>query len=300
MVCPKCGTINNYNELRCRSCYYLLSNSPVADRPVRTIFQTPLRQASEPILKTTGDVTHPPFDSDDTTAADELIDDTTAPNPSIELPFRKREDVEVVTPVLQSRQGLLTAKMVVFIGLAMVVIVACAAAFAYFSTARDARAHAMFAEAEKVFANGNYSTAQALYQQFIGHYPKNKLAVTARQRIDAIRKRFNEQKRQQQTRQIQVLMAQAQQAFAKQQFTVPEHDNVILHTGRILEIDPTHPEALVLQAKVVKYYQDRAEIAFKRRQYRSAQRYYSQILPILPSDAKALARLKEIEAKGIR
>ncbi len=300
MVCPKCGTTHHYNEPRCRSCYHLLSHPPVADRPAERIFQPPLRQPGEPILKTTGIPPHVSFARDNFSADNQPVDDTTSPNLSIELPFRKREDVEVVTAMSRPGPGIITANTLIFIGLSLVLIFGCAAAFVYYSTARAARAHTMFVEAEKVFASGNYRTAQALYQQFITHYPEDELALTARQRIDAIRNRFEKQKRGQQIRQIQAWLDLARQAFTKKRYTLPEHDNVILHTGRILEIDPTHPEALALQAKVVQYYQGRAELSFTRRQYRSAHRYYSKILEILPSDATARARLQEIAGKGVR
>ena len=278
MVCQNCGAQNNIHAKQCITCKHALLSRTSGSQTAQTIFQTPLRQASEPNIST----------------IDQEIDDNTIPLYYQSAPFKQRVEIETVDTttlekstsnrrmMLWSFAGLLTLSL-----LAMITM--------RFIPQNQSGASMMYAEAEKVYRSGNYTASLVIFQQYLREYPDDDLAVMAKQRIADIKTHMQTLKNQQTAQLIERPLNKARAAFAKKKFLTPVDDNVIVYTAKVLKIDPTNIEAMDMRASVVKFYQERAEKALKRRRNKTARRYFENILKIIPGDQNTLQQLEKLK-----
>lgn len=162
----------------------------------------------------------------------------------------------------------------------------------------SANASALFAEAETQYNTRNYLASMEIYQKFTLQFPEDHLAPIAQNRIAEIKTLLAEAQRQK-TERIAALLEDARAAFRKQRFLVPEDRNVITYTSEILQLNPTHAEALEMQALVMNYYEEKAEAAREKRHYNTAIQNYRNMLKILPNDQRTLKKLEAVVQMSI-
>lgn len=154
-------------------------------------------------------------------------------------------------------------------------------------------AEQFYSRAEQLYAEQQLSQARQMYQQFIIAFPGDTLTTAAKNRIDEINAIFQDREieKKQREEQIEVLMAQAEQAFRRRQYLAPPQNNAVAYLQQVLAAAPNHPGALEMQQSILDFYREKAAAAEKNRRYREAQRYYENVLAIQPKDSAAIARL---------
>jgi len=278
MVCQKCGAQNNNNAKHCINCQHALLPRTPNSQTTQTIFQAPLRQASEPNIST----------------LDQEIDDNTIPLYYQSAPFKQRVDIETVDTKIFEKSA--TNKRMILWSTIVLLSISMLAMIAFrFMPQNESGASMMYAEAEKIYRSGNYTASLVIFQQYLNEYPKDDLAVMARQRVSEIKTRMQTIKTQQTAQLIERPLKKAREAFAKKKYLTPAEDNVIIYTTEVLKIDPMNIEAMDMRASVVKFYQERAEKALKRRRFKTARRYYENILKIIPGDQNTLRQLEKLK-----
>lgn len=285
MICQKCGALNNKNSWRCRSCFSLLRNEQQTETENQSRFkQADLLQGQEPNL-TRVDHYDIPGEGADRTLHPQRDRSQSAAN-------RQTEDAVIVdippaTPSNGNRFWMLGSAGIA--GVAVIVM-----ALIFFGRRDDSSVTEQYAQAEQLFQNQQFIAALPLYQEVIAEAPSGNLAALAKQRIAKINDGLTalsaaptatEQH-------VAALLVKAEAAFEKESFLTPTDDNVVLYTDRILELDPTNSPALNLRAKVISFYEDKAESSLKRRRYSTAVRYYQNILKVVPGDSDYTAKLQ--------
>ncbi len=293
MICQNCGAHNRESATQCRNCQQAFMPHVSGNKTTKTIFQTPLRQASEPNISTFDDEHSAHHSHDFSQAMDQEINDNTIPLYYQSAPFKQRVDIETVDTKIIERPSATKSRMlwstVAFLSIVILAMIAFR-----FIPENQTGASLMYVEAEKIYQSGNYTASLVMFQQYLREYPEDDLAAMAKQRITEIKTRLQSIKNQQTMQLVMGLMSKAQKAFEQQHYLVPEDDNVIHYTSEVLKIAPSNSEAIDMRARIVKYYQDQAEKALKRRRFKTAGRYFENILKIIPDDQNTLRQLEKL------
>lgn len=297
MVCPKCGVSNNNHSWRCRSCYTILRESAVSTDYSDLIVQSPLRQAQQPNLTPVDAATaqnrHSRPAGGTPSANDNGYAAGTARGYSDPISGGVARDKNSPTEAAPRR------KPPLYLTISAITLLAILTAGALMLRPdTSANASALFAEAETQYNSRNYLASMEIYQKFTLQFPEDHLAPIAQNRIVEIKSLLAEAQRQKAER-IAALLEDARAAFRKQRFLVPEDRNVITYTAEILQLNPTHAEALEMQALVMNYYEEKAEDAREKRHYNSAIQNYRNMLKILPNDQKTLKKLEAVVQMSI-
>lgn len=294
MVCPKCGVSNNAHSWRCRSCYTILRESAVSTDYSNRIVQSPLRQAQQPNL-TPVDAATAQSGGSRRAGGSPQADFPHRSDPA-DLPYARDARAAGNMPPAEAP---VRRKPPLYLVIAAITLLAILAAGTLMLRPDDgANASALFAEAETQYNGRNYLASLEIYQQFTLQFPEDHLAPIAQNRIVEIKAALAEAQRQKIER-IAALLEDARAAFRKQRFLVPEDRNVVTYTSEILQLDPTHAEALEMQALVMNYYEEKAEAAREKGHYNTAIQNYRNMLRILPNDPKTLKKLEAVVQMSI-
>ncbi len=288
MVCPKCSATNNTNSWRCRSCYTVLREATQTTDYSNSIIQSPLRHAGEPNLQ-------PVEEMSGNGARNQYANNAPYFNePEQPAPKPQPEPERVVSteraPVKIS--PLTRGKTAIFVVLTIVAMMMVTAVAFQISQQDDAQsASNLFAQAEHTLNSDELSAALVLYHEFVQKFPEDHLTQIAHSRISEISNKMTLQKQQKEA-DITEWMVKAREAYQKQRYLVPANNNVVYYTNNVLKLDARHPGAMELQALVVSFYQDQAESSRKKRRYKSAIKFYQNILTIMPRDKATLKKLE--------
>ncbi len=83
----------------------------------------------------------------------------------------------------------------------------------------------------------------------------------------------------------------ARLAYNENRYTIPENDNAMKYVSEILAKDPTNSTALEIKKKIINEYKQKANDAYKKRQFDTAIGYYTKLLKLAPFDSENEDRL---------
>lgn len=294
MTCRNCGAYNEGNRSQCQRCYAALPEAVKTAQYPRAVIQTPLRQARPSDI-----ISANPAAFYAAGRGDQPGNGTAFVNPHAdEAPLYVAAEADpggTSGPFSRSATETTPAakpKALIFTLVALTALLCAGLGLYLFLPDRATHASFVFAEAEKTLNDQKYSAALLMYQQFVERFPRDYLVPLAQERISAIHNRI-EAERQQKAGRMEALLQSAREAFRKQRYLKPDDDNVILHTGALLKLDPANSAALQLQAQVVQFYQQKAEEAFRRGYYNTAIDHYENVLRVMPNDSQTLEKISQ-------
>ena len=91
------------------------------------------------------------------------------------------------------------------------------------------------------------------------------------------------------------LLTMAERCLSEQKYTTPANDNAFDKYQQVLEFDPNNPTAVQGMEKIYGYYYQQGETALAASDYARSQAYFNKCLEVKPGDAKAAARLTDID-----
>ena len=97
------------------------------------------------------------------------------------------------------------------------------------------------------------------------------------------------------SRQIQELLAQADELFIRQQFTTPPGENAFDLYMQALEQEPDNAHARKRIAQIAKTYKTWADVAYQQGDARKARIFYERYLYVAPGDKDVETRLKQMD-----
>ncbi len=294
MICPKCGAANTATSWRCKSCYGLLKDIRQQTDTRTNFSQSSFRQGREPNLTPVDG-----YESDAQTSSS--AEGYSTEGRTIRLDWAEVESHRVngayAEPVSTSFLTRINRPLMI---IAVAMLTLAAGLYAFFTTDKDYEsANNLYALAEQNFERNEYSSALVLYQQIVDQHGDSELSGLAQDKMRIINERIvaSDMALQSKERDIEQLLVQARAAYEKQYFLIPTDNNVIFYTRKILELDPTQPDALELQALVVNFYEDKAETAMNARRYNTAIRYYRNIMKIMPDNEYIENRIELAEKR---
>ncbi len=309
LICHKCGAQNDIRNFYCRSCYHQFTEEEKKAAVLRGRSRQTINRMDAFRPPASPGESNPPMEPSTSGEASTSLEDLIQKRLSESREARKggtpsREEVSVpefqVVKNSDTPQASRKTLIYVIVGVAALLLVGALFLFVVNSDSSEkgAQSAQLFAQAESFFTAGNHANALRLYRQLVNQYPEDPLAEVARSRMAKVQAALLELERDKLMREqrITLLLEQARKAFARQRYLSPEDDNAELYIREILMLDPAHEEALQLQQKIVDYYTRRGEMAFQKKRYQAARRFFENVLEISPEDAYARELLAEIDA----
>ena len=323
IICNKCGTSNEDHQVHCINCHYHFPSRKPMPRTAQVI-QSNIRQ-----IPNSG-ISYPDNDSAIAEAYPQKNDDledliernfqeqkkqqngltAEAPEPSAS-PESSPTPQATVAQNYQSRK--INHKFLwISASLAGLLIIGSALFFSMSLEKPIIPNNSLFAEAENLYLSGNYSGALSKFREFIDKHPDNALVELASFKIYEIGKMqavtvadnsqddpadIENELKEKQLQLISSLMKKAKTAYLRKRYLKPEEDNAMFFVSQIQKLDPEHIGALEIQNHIVSFYREKAAAAFEENAYRTAYKYYQNILKIVPEDDHAKKQVNSIPRK---
>lgn len=328
IICNKCGTPNEDNQVHCLNCHFQFPQRPHLKNTAQVI-QSNVRQ-----IPNSG-ISYPDNDSviaeaypENESGLEDLIeknfqqqrhhqvDSATEAPVYATAPTPNQASNASVAPDSGAAAG--SSKLIWIAAVVALLLISGVSLFMFMSSDQPLIPNSsLFAEAENLYHAGNFAVAITKYQEFVEKHPDNALVELASAKITELNKMqliMNETTSpapaavaaavtkepglsEADQREITSLMKKAKTAYLRKRYLSPAEESAIFFLTQVLTMDPENESAKEMKGNILSFYREKADAAFDDRIYKTAYKYYQNILKISPKDRQALANVNKIPRK---